>query len=65
MIVSMMRTSSTISSLHLSPATAIFVVDWCLFGTSWIFGLIIELMAYAGLVGGTTEQISLFPDLIL
>ena len=41
------------SALHLSPATAIFVVDWCQFGPSWIFGLKMELMACAGLVGGT------------
>ena len=51
-------------ALHLSRATAIFVVDCCQFGPSWMFGLKIELMACAGLVGGTTEQSSLFPDLI-
>ena len=52
------------SPSHLSPATAIFVVDCCQFGPSWIFGLKIELMACAGLVGGTTEQGYLFPELI-
>ena len=52
------------SALHLSRATAIFVVDCCQFGPSWMFGLKMELMACAGLVGGTTEQIYLFPDLI-
>ena len=50
--------------LHLSRATAIFVVDCCQFGPSWIFRLIMELMACAGLVGGTTEQSCLFIDLI-
>ena len=49
--------------LHLSRATAIFVVDGCQFGPSWIFGLKIELMVCAGLVGGTTEQGYLFNDL--
>ena len=50
--------------LHLSPATAIFVVDCCQFGPSWIFVPKMELMACADLVGGTTEQIFLFPDLL-
>ena len=53
-----------LSPSHLSRATAILVVDWCQFGPSWTFGLKMELMAYAGLVGGTTEQSCLFPDLI-
>ena len=48
------------SVLHLSRATAIFVVDWCQFGPSWIFGLKIELMACADLVDATTEQKILF-----
>ena len=43
------------SVLHLSRATAIFVVDCCQFGPSWIFGLKMELMICAGLVGGTTN----------
>ena len=51
---------SELSALHLSRATAIFVVDCCQFGPSWIFGLEMELMACAGLVGGTTEQICIF-----
>ena len=51
-------------ALHLSRATAIFVVDCCQFGPSWIFGLKIELMACVALVGGTTEQICLFTGLI-
>ena len=42
-----------------------FVVDGCQFGPSWVFGLKMELMACADLVGGTTEQSCLFPDLIL
>ena len=45
-------------------ATAIFIVDCCQFGPSLIFRLKIELMACAGLVGGTTDQRCLFPDLI-
>ena len=49
---------------HLSPATAILVVYYCQFGPSWIFGLKMELMVCAGLVGGTTEQSFYFPDLI-
>ena len=51
------------SALHLSRATAIFVLDYCQFGPSWIFGLKRELMACADLVGGTTEQSCIFPDL--
>ena len=38
--------------------------DCCQFGPSWIFGLKMDLMACANLVGGTTEQSCLFPDLI-
>ena len=49
---------------HLSRATAIFVVDWCQFGPSWILGLIMELMVCANLVGGIKEQSCIFPDLI-
>ena len=55
---------SILSELHLSRATAIFVVDCCQFGPSWIFGLKMELMACADLVGVTTDQSCLFPDLI-
>ena len=44
-----------LSALHLSRATAIFVVDICKFGPIWMFGLKMELMACADLVGGTTE----------
>ena len=44
------------SALHLSRATAIFVVDCCQFGPSWMFGLKMEHMACAGLVGGTTSK---------
>ena len=65
MIVSMILNSSEMSALHLSPATAIFVVDCCQFDPSWISGLKMELMAYAGLVGGTKEKRFIFPDLIL
>ena len=55
---------SELSASHLSRATAIFVVDGCPFGPSWTFGLKMELMTCADLVGGTTEQSCLFPDLI-
>ena len=64
MIVSMIWNTSEISILHLIRATAIFVVDGCQFGPSWIFGLKIELMVCADLVGGTTEQMCILPDLI-
>ena len=57
-------THPKLSVLHLSPATAIFVVDCCQFGPSWIFRLKMELMSCAGLVGGTKEQRCLFNDLI-
>ena len=52
------------SVLYLSRVTALFVVDCCQFGPSWMFGLKMELMVSAGLVVVTTEQICLFPDLI-
>ena len=54
-----------LSASHLSRATAIFVVDCCQFGPSWIFGLKMELMACAGLVGGTTEQSCFFTVILL
>ena len=44
------------SVLHLSRATAIFVVDGCQFGPNWIFGLKMELIVSAGLVGGIPEK---------
>ena len=52
------------SASHLSRATAIFVVDFCQFGPSWIFLAEMELMACADLVGGKNEEISLSTDLI-
>ena len=64
MIVSIIWNSSSLSPSHLSRATAIFVVDCCQFGPSWIFGLKMELMACSDLVGGTTDQSCLFPGLI-
>ena len=60
----MIQNNSELSASQPSRATAIFVVDCCQFGPRWIFGLKMELMVCAGLVGGTTEQSSLFPDLI-
>ena len=56
----MIWNTSELSPSHLSPATAILVVDCCQFGPSWIFGLKMELMVCADLVGGTTEQRFLF-----
>ena len=47
----------------LSIIAAIFVLDFCQFGPGWMFGLKMELMAYADLFGGTTEQICIFTDL--
>ena len=44
------------------PCHSHFVVDCCQFGPSWMFGLKMELMVCAGLVGGTTEQSCLFSD---
>ena len=64
LIVSIIWNTSEMSALHLSRATDIFVVDCCQFGPSLMFGLKMELMACAGLVGGTTEQSYFFPDLI-
>ena len=64
MIVSTISNNPEISALHFSRAIAILVFDGCQFGPSWIFGLKIELMVCAGLVGGTMEQSCLFPDLI-
>ena len=57
-------THPKISVSLLSPATATLVVDCCQFGPSWIFGLKMELMACADLVGGTTEQSCIFYDFI-
>ena len=47
------------------PARAkLAAINICQFGPSWMFWLEMELMAYAGLVGGTTEQSFIFPYLI-
>ena len=64
MIVSMIWSTSALSALHLNRVTVIFVVDCCQFGLNWRSGLKMEVMACADLVGGTTEQRCLFPDLI-
>ena len=64
MIVLMILNTSEMSALHLSRATAIFDVGCCQFGPSWMFGLKMELTACADLVGGTTEESSIFHDLI-
>ena len=59
----MIWNTSELSASHLSPATAIFGVDYCQFGPSLIFGLKMELMACSDLVGGITEKSCIFPDL--
>ena len=46
------------SASYLSRATAIFVVDCCQFGPSWILRLKMELMAWADLVDGTYDIIN-------
>ena len=56
MLVSMIWNTSEISASHISRATAIFVVDCCQFGPSWNFGLKMELMACADLVGGVQQS---------
>ena len=58
------RTHPKLSVSNPSQATAILLVDCCQFGPSWIFGLKLELMVCADLVGGTTEQSCIFTDLI-
>ena len=60
----MILNTSELPASHLSCATAFFVVDFCQFGVSWMFGLKMELMACAALVGGTTEQRSILTDRI-
>ena len=57
MEVSTILITSELSALHLSPATAIFVVDCCQCGPNY---LKMELMVCADLVGNTTGQICLF-----
>ena len=52
-------------ALHLSFATAILVDYFCQFGPSWIFGLKIEIMAWADLLGCTPEKSCIFHDIIL
>ena len=60
MIVLMMWNYYKLSTSHLRRATAIFVVDCCQFGPSWMFELNMELATYADLVGSTMEQICIF-----
>ena len=60
MIFLMIWYTSKMSALHLSRSTSIFVVDCCQIGPNWIFGLKMELMACANLVGGTTNHRCLF-----
>ena len=64
MIVSMILNNSNLYASHLSRATVILVVDCCQYGPSWILGLKMELMDCANFVGGTTEQSSIFLDII-
>ena len=65
MLVSMILYTFRLSASHLSFATAIFVVICCQFGPSCIFEMKMELMAYADLVCGTTDQICIYPDLVI
>ena len=58
----MILNTSELSSLYLSHDTAIFVVDGFQFGPNLMFGLKMELMACADLVGGTKEQSCIFPN---
>ena len=64
MKVSLIWNKYEFSTLHLSRATAIFVVDGCQFRPNWVVGMKTELMACADLVGGKREQSCIFPDLI-
>ena len=64
MLLSMIYKTSELSASHLNRATAIFLVGGCQFGPSWVLGLKMELMACVDLVGGTTDQICILPDLI-
>ena len=54
-----------LSASHLSRATAMFVIDCCKFGPSLGFGLKMEIMECADLVGDTTKRGCLVPGLIL
>ena len=58
----MILNTAKLSTSLLSCATAIFDVDCCQFVPIWIFGLKMELMACADLVGGTTDKIFIFTD---
>ena len=53
----MIQNTSELYESHLSRATAIFVVDGCQFGPSWMFGLKMDLMVCVGLIGGTMGNI--------
>ena len=59
----MIWNTSNLFASHISRTTAIFVVDCCQFGPSWIFGLKMGLMACADLVGCTIEQSWFITDL--
>ena len=48
------------SASHLSRAKVILVVDCCQFGPNCLFGLKMELMACANMVGGTTGKAAFF-----
>ena len=64
MTLLMIWNTSEMSALHLRCSTAIFVVDCCQFFPNRMFGLKMELMACADLVGRTMEQSCVFPVLI-
>ena len=60
----MVWNTSDMSASHLSHTTAMFVFYCYQIGPTYMFGLKMELMACAGLVGGTTEQSCILPGLI-
>ena len=63
MLVLMVLSTSDLSASQLSRATAIFVVDYCQFGPSWVFELKMKHMECANMVGGTIDKVCLFSDL--
>ena len=63
-IINDMKNSITVCITPKPCHNFIFGVDCCQFGPNWMFGLKMELMACADLVGSTTEQSCIFPDLI-
>ena len=63
-ILSIICNTAELSASHRRRATAMSIVACCRFVSTLIFGLKTKLMACVELVGGTTEQSCIFPDLI-